>query len=99
MPSPPLSRRRPAADRRTLTRGASQRNQNYLIGELDELEVSNSRAASTAARAATSQAGRAMVVLVNDAQKEAARTGLSTTTLRNVTVDGWIVIGLCSCCS
>ncbi len=82
----------------TLSVGASPRNQNYLIGELDELEVSNNvRSVDWLRAAATSQGMVApLVVYGNDAQKEAAEQGgYLSTTLRNVTLDGWVVIGLC----
>lgn len=82
----------------TLSVGASARNQNYLIGELDELQVSNTaRSVDWLRAAATSQGMVApFVVYGNDAQKEAAAEGgYLSTTLRNVTLDGWIVIGLC----
>jgi biopolymer transport protein ExbB len=82
----------------TLTVGASARNQNYLIGELDELEVSNTARSSDWLRAAATSQGMVspLVVYGNDVQKEtAAEGGYLSTTLRNVTVDGWVVIGLC----
>ena len=82
----------------TLSVGASNRNQNFLIGEVDELQVSNvARSADWLRAAATSQGMVApFVVYGSDAQKETSEhAGYLSTTLRNVTLDGWIVIGLC----
>jgi biopolymer transport protein ExbB len=82
----------------TLSVGASPRNQNHLIGELDELQVSNTARSAAWLRAAAASQGMVapLVAYGSDVQKEAAAEGgYFATTLRNVTVDGWIVIGLC----
>jgi biopolymer transport protein ExbB len=80
----------------TLTIGGSAAGANYLAGELDELEVSNSvRSADWIKAAARSQGMVApLVVYGGDTQKEGGKESYFATTLRNVTVDGWVVISL-----
>jgi biopolymer transport protein ExbB len=79
-----------------LTVGGSAAKSNYLTGELDELEVSNSaRSADWIKAAARSQGMVApLVVYGGDTQKEGGKESYFATTLRNVTVDGWVVISL-----
>jgi biopolymer transport protein ExbB len=79
-----------------LTIGGSAAKSNYLTGELDELEVSNSvRSADWLKAAARSQGMVApLVVYGGDTQKEGGKESYFATTLRNVTVDGWVVISL-----
>lgn len=79
-----------------LTIGGSVSRSNYLTGDLDELEVSNSaRSADWIKAAARSQGMVApLVVYGGDTQKEGGKESYFATTLRNVTVDGWVVISL-----
>lgn len=81
-----------------LTVGGSAAGKNYLTGELDELEVANTgRSADWLKAAARSQGMVApLVVYGGDAQKEGGGGGESyfLTTLRNVTVDGWVIISI-----
>jgi biopolymer transport protein ExbB len=80
----------------TLTVGGSAANGNYYTGELDELEVSNTvRSADWLKAAARSQGMVApLVVYGGDTQKEGGHESYFATTLRNVTTDGWVVIGI-----
>ncbi len=80
----------------TLTVGGSAAAANYLTGELDELEVSNMvRSADWLKAAARSQGMVApLVVYGGDTQKEGGHESYFATTLRNVTADGWVVIGI-----
>jgi biopolymer transport protein ExbB len=79
-----------------LTIGGSAANGNFFSGELDELEVANTvRSADWIKAAARSQGMVApLVVYGGDTQKEGGKESYFTTTLRNVTVDGWVVIGI-----
>jgi len=79
-----------------LTIGGSATNGNYFTGELDELEVSNSvRSADWLKAAARSQGMVApLIVYGGDTQKEGGHESYFATTLRNVTSDGWVVIGI-----
>jgi biopolymer transport protein ExbB len=79
-----------------LTVGGSAASTNYFTGEMDELEVSNAvRSADWLKAAARSQGMVApLVVYGGDTQKEGGKESYFATTLRNVTVDGWVVIGL-----
>ena len=79
-----------------LTIGGSATKSNYLTGELDELEVSDSvRSADWLKAAARSQGMVApLVVYGGDTQKEGGKESYFAITLRNVTVDGWVVIGI-----
>jgi len=81
----------------TLTIGGSAQNANQFTGELDELQVSNvARSTEWLKVAARSQGMVApLVVYGGDAQKESGGSeSYFTTTLRNVTVDGWVIIGI-----
>src|SRR4029079_18470634 len=81
----------------TLTIGSSAQNANVLTGELDELEVSNvARSTEWIKTAARSQGMVApLVVYGGDVQKDSGGgESYFTTTLRNVTVDGWVIIGI-----
>jgi biopolymer transport protein ExbB len=76
----------------TLTIGSSAQQANVLTGELDELQVSNiTRSTEWLKVAARSQGMVApLVVYGGDTQKESGGSeSYFTTTLRNVTVDGW----------
>ena len=79
-----------------LTIGGTAAKSNYFTGELDELEVSSSvRSADWLKAAARSQGMVApLVVYGGDTQKEGGKESYFATTLRNVTVDGWVVISL-----
>jgi biopolymer transport protein ExbB len=81
----------------TFSVGASASNANHLTGELDELQVSNvARTDAWVAVLAKSQGVVApLIVYGGDAQKEGGGEGYFTTTMRNVTVDGWVVIVFC----
>jgi biopolymer transport protein ExbB len=78
-----------------LTIGGSAANGNYYTGELDELEIANAaRSVDWLKAAARSQGMTApLVVYGGDTQKEGGGgESYFATTLRNVTVDGWVVI-------
>ena len=78
-----------------LTIGGSAANANFFTGELDELEVSNiARSPEWLKAAAVSQGMVApLVVYGGDAQQEGGGSqSYFGTTLRNVTVDGWVII-------
>jgi biopolymer transport protein ExbB len=79
-----------------LTVGGSAAKSNFFSGELDELEVANSvRSADWLKAAARSQGMVApLVVYGGDTQKEGGKESYFATTLRNVTVDGWVIIGI-----
>lgn len=80
----------------TLTIGGSAANGNYYAGELDELEVSSSVRSADWLKAAARSQGLVAPLLVygGDSQKEGGHESYFATTLRNVTVDGWVVIGI-----
>jgi biopolymer transport protein ExbB len=81
----------------TLTIGRSAQNANPFTGELDELQVSNAaRPVEWIEAAARSQGMVApLVVYGGDAQKDSSGgESYFTTTLRNVTIDGWVIIGI-----
>jgi len=81
----------------TLSIGGSAVGANKFTGELDEFQVSNTaRSDEWIAAAARSQGMVApLVVYGGDTQKEGGGgESYFTTTLRNVTVDGWVVIGI-----
>jgi biopolymer transport protein ExbB len=81
-----------------LTIGGSATKSNFYIGELDELEVANTaRSADWLKVAARSQGMVApLVVYGGDAQKDSSSGSESyfVTTLRNVTLDGWVIISI-----
>src|SRR5262249_43642098 len=80
-----------------LTLGGSGAGKNYYTGELDELEVANTARSADWIKAAARSQGM-VAPLVNygaDAQKDSGGgEAYFATTLRNVPVDGWVVIGL-----
>lgn len=80
----------------TLTIGGSAAGGNHYRGELDELEVSNTvRSADWLKAAARSQGMVApLVVYGGDTQREGGTESYFATTLRNVTVDGWVIISI-----
>ena len=79
-----------------LTIGGSVAKSNYFTGQVDELEVANSvRSADWLKAAARSQGIVApLVVYGGDTQREGGKESYFATTLRNVTVDGWVVIAI-----
>jgi biopolymer transport protein ExbB len=81
----------------TLTVGGSARGGNFLTGELDELQVSNTaRPDEWLVAAARSQGMVApLVVYGGDAQKESSGgQSYFASTLRSVTIDGWVIIAI-----
>jgi biopolymer transport protein ExbB len=82
----------------TLTLGGSGQSSNYLAGDLDELEVSSAVRPDEWLKSAARSQGMVAPLLVygGDTQKESGSGGESYfgTTLRNVTVDGWVIIGI-----
>lgn len=80
----------------TLTVGGAVAKSNYFTGDLDELEVSNSvRGADWLKAAALSQGiVSPLVVYGGDTQREGGKESYFATTLRNVTIDGWVVISI-----
>jgi len=82
-----------------LTIGGSATKSNYLSGDLDELEVSNTARSSDWLKVAARSQGMVapLVVYGGDAQKESGGgESYFVTTLRNVTTDGWVIIGILS---
>lgn len=78
----------------TFTLGASAGGTNFLTGEVDEVQVSNvARSAEWLQAAARSQGQEApLVVYGGDAQKEGGEVSYFAITMKNVTIDGWVVI-------
>lgn len=79
----------------TLTIGGSGDGNSYFTGDMDELEVSDiARSADWIKAVATSQGMTStLVVYGQDAQKDSGSSpSYFTTTLRNVTTDGWVII-------
>ena len=77
-----------------LTIGGSAAGGHFLTGEIDEVQVSNVvRSPEWLQAAARSQGQESpLVVYGNDAQKEGGDVSYFAITLKNVTVDGWVVI-------
>jgi biopolymer transport protein ExbB len=78
----------------TLTVGAAAGGAQGLIGEIDEVEVSNvARSADWLRIAARGQGNEApLVIYGNDTQRETQKVSYFKVTLQNVTPDGWVVI-------
>lgn len=79
----------------TLTIGGSAGGGHFLTGEIDEVEVSNvARPLEWLQAAVRSQGQEALLVIYgNDAQKEGGEeVSYFAVTMKNVTVDGWVVI-------
>lgn len=76
--------------------GRSAAGANGFVGELDELQISNTARSSDWLKAAAASQGMLpkLTIYGGDAQREGAGGDVSyfETTLRNVTVDGWVVI-------
>ena len=79
-----------------LTIGGAAAGGHFYTGEMDELEVANSvRSADWIKAAARSQGMVApLVVYGGDTQKEGGNESYFVTTLRNVTIDGWVIISI-----
>jgi len=80
----------------TFTVGAA--NGKFLSGDVDEVEVSKvARSAEWIKASATSQGmDSSLVVYGADGQREAGgQTSYFATIAKNLTVDGWVVIGIC----
>jgi biopolymer transport protein ExbB len=80
-----------------LTVGGSAAGGNYFTGELDELEVSNVARSTDWLKAAARSQGLVapLVVYGGDTQKDSGGgESYFVTTLRNVTVDGWVIISI-----
>jgi biopolymer transport protein ExbB len=80
----------------TLTIGGSAAGSGFYTGELDELEVSNIARSNDWLKAAARSQGMVapLVTYGGDTQKEGGNESYFATTLRNVTVDGWVVIAI-----
>lgn len=83
----------------SLTLGGSAAGAHYFTGELDEVQVSNvARPAEWLEAAARSQGMVAPLVVYHEDQSAdesgQSHEGYFAATLRNVTIDGWIVIGI-----
>ncbi len=80
----------------TLTIGGSPTGDHFFSGALDELEVSNVARSTDWLKAAARSQGMVapLVVYGADTQKESGGQSYFAVTLRNVTVDGWVVIGI-----
>ena len=81
----------------SLTVGGSVRGANYFTGDLDELQVSNTARPAEWLQAAARSQGMVAPLLVygGDSQKESGGgEGYFATTLRSVTFDGWVIIGI-----
>jgi len=78
----------------TLTIGGSAAGGHFLTGEADEVQVANvARSAEWIQSAARSQGQEApLVAYGGDAQKEGGGVSYIAITMKNVTVDGWVVI-------
>lgn len=77
-----------------LTIGSAAGGTNFLTGEVDEVQVANvPRAAEWIQAAARSQGQEApLVAYGGDAQKEGGEVSYFAITMKNVTIDGWVVI-------
>jgi biopolymer transport protein ExbB len=81
-----------------LTIGASGHGSNYLSGEVDQIEVSKvARSADWVKTIARDEGTAAPLVIYGaDGQKESGGQGSYFVTIaKNLTVDGWVVIGIC----
>jgi len=79
-----------------LTIGGAAAKSNFYTGDLDELEVSNTARSPEWIKAAARSQGMVspLIVYGGDTQKEGGKESYFVTTLRNVTVDGWVIIGI-----
>jgi biopolymer transport protein ExbB len=78
--------------------GASAAGTNYFVGELDELQIANTQRSVDWLKAASASQGVMgnLVVYGGDSAQEAGEggEGYFAATMRNVTFDGWVVIGV-----
>ena len=77
--------------------GATAAGGSRYVGDMDELQVANAARSDDWVRASARSQGMDAPLLVygDDAQKESgASESYFTSTLRNVTVDGWVIIGV-----
>jgi biopolymer transport protein ExbB len=80
-----------------LSIGGSAAKSNFYSGDMDELQVSNSARTGDWIKSAARSQGiiSPLVVYGGDAQKDSGGgESYFTTTLRNVTVDGWVIISI-----
>jgi biopolymer transport protein ExbB len=80
-----------------LTVGSAAAGGNFYRGEMDELQVANTGRSDSWLRAAALSQGMVAPLLVygGDTQKESGgHESYFASTLRNVTVDGWVIIGV-----
>ena len=80
----------------TLTIGGAAAGGRFFVGDVDELEVANTARSTDWLKAAARSQGMVapLIVYGGDAQKEGGGESYFVTTLRNVTVDGWVIISL-----
>jgi biopolymer transport protein ExbB len=80
----------------TLTVGGAAAGGRFLTGEIDELQFSATARSADWIRAAVASQGieSKLVVYGGDAQKDSGDVSYFAVTLRNVTVDGWVVIAI-----
>lgn len=80
----------------TLTIGAGAAAGHNLTGDVDEVQSSSVARSADWVRAAAKSQGQEtpLVVYGGDAQKEGQKVSYFAVTLQNVTIDGWVVIGL-----
>jgi len=78
----------------TFSIGAAASGSNGLTGQMDEVQVaSTARPADWIKASARGQSGDSLLVAYGaDAQKEAGETSYFAVTMKNVTIDGWVVI-------
>lgn len=78
----------------TFNVGNSPTGNNGLVGEVDEVQVSSVPRAAEWIKASASGQGQEspMVIYGGDAQKEGEKVNYFSQTLKNVTIDGWVVI-------
>jgi biopolymer transport protein ExbB len=78
----------------TLTIGGSAAGGHFFTGALDEVQVSSTTRSPEWLQAAVRSQGQEapLVVYGNDAQKEGGNVSYFAVTLKNVTVDGWVII-------
>jgi biopolymer transport protein ExbB len=82
----------------TLTIGGAAAGGHFYSGELDELEAANTARSTDWIKAAARSQGMVapLVLYGGDSQKEGGNESYFVTTLRNVTVDGWVIISILS---
>jgi biopolymer transport protein ExbB len=80
-----------------LSVGGSARSGNFLSGEVDEVEVAKTARSADWLKAAARGEGpdSPLVQYGADGQREGGQGSYLGTILKNLTVDGWVVIGIC----